>query len=123
MSEGLSHVAIVFLVAAFIVEGAGAAEGLYFVAAGEQVMLMLQHNDALLGFDVCFLVHCFVSFWGRCAQNYQKIYFKNYKNSRWGEAFDNFLIQFSYNFEAAGRPLFFLGSLRSKFSKNLFQKL
>ena len=61
MSEGLSHVAIVVLVAAFIVEGAAAAEGTYF-AAGEQVMLMLQHDDALLGFDVCFLVHCFVSF-------------------------------------------------------------
>ena len=42
MSEGLSHGAFVVLVAAFIVEGAAAAEGLYFVAAaGEQVMLMI----------------------------------------------------------------------------------
>ena len=67
--------------------------------------LMLQHDDALRGFDVCFLFHCFVSFWGRCAQNYQKIYFKNYKNSRRGEAFDNFMIQFSYNFERSDHEL------------------
>ncbi len=49
---GLSHVAFVVLVAAFIVEGAATAEGTYFVAAGEQVMLMLQHDDALLGFHI-----------------------------------------------------------------------
>jgi len=60
---------------------------------------------------------------GSLRSKLSKIYSKNYKNCRDGVAFDNFLIQFSYNFEAAGRPLFFLGSLRSKFSKNLFQKL
>ena len=43
--------------------------------------------------------------WGCCAQNYQKIYFKNYKNSRGGEAFDNFMIQFSSNFERSDHGL------------------
>jgi hypothetical protein len=64
-------------------------------------------------------------FVGRFAQNYKKIYFKNYKNlcgsrsppfdgSAMRDAsgmvchelvdLDNFLIQFSYNFEAEGRP-------------------
>ena len=62
MSEGLSHGAFVVFVAAFIVEGAAAAEGTYF-AAGEQVMLMLQHDDALLGFHIL-LFHC--SLWINC---------------------------------------------------------
>ena len=63
-SEGLSHVAFVVRVAAFIVEGAAGAEGMYFfAAAGEQMALMLQHDDALLGFHIL-LFHC--SLWIYC---------------------------------------------------------
>ena len=114
-----------FAAATAIVDGVVAGE----VAAdggdrtGADDLCLMDSHNVQPGLLVCFLVHCFVSFWGRCAQNYTKIYSKNYKNCRDGVAFDNFLIQFSYNFEAAGRPLVMLGSLRSKFSKNLFQKL
>ena len=40
-----------------------------------------------------------------------------------GEAFDNFLIQFSYNFEAAGRPLFFFGVAALKIIQKFIQKI
>ena len=53
----LSHVAFVVLVAAAVVEGAAAAEGTYF-AAGEQMALMLQHDDALLGVSYISFLYC-----------------------------------------------------------------
>ncbi len=43
--------------------------------------------------------------------------------TRGGKAFDNFLIQFSYNFEAVGRPLFLVGVAALKTLQNLFQNL
>ena len=56
-SVGLSHGAFVVLVAALIVEGAAAAEGMYFAAGLQQMALMLQHDDALRGFHIL-LFHC-----------------------------------------------------------------
>ena len=46
-------------------------------------------------------------FWGRCAQNCQKIDSKNYKNYRDGVAFYNLLILFSYNFERSDHELLY----------------
>ena len=64
MSEGLSCSFVVVFVAAAVVEVA-ATEGLYFfAAAGEQVMLMLQHGGCPRGVsdDVNDVVHRLISF-------------------------------------------------------------
>ena len=42
--------------------------------------------------------------YGRFAQNYKKIYFKIIRIMGMHSLFDNFFIQFFYNFEAVGRP-------------------
>ena len=54
----LSHWPVVALVAVDVFEGTAAAEGLYLFAAGlQQVRLVLQHDDALRGLHILFLLH------------------------------------------------------------------
>ena len=82
--------------------GAGGGELVVSKLAGGYAHCVAEVADCEVLYEDWELFHCAVVFYfvctmvcffgGRCAQNYTKIYSKNYKNCRDGVAFDNFLI-------------------------------
>ena len=102
--------------AAVVLAGAGGAivatvaasnADVAFCAGAEHLCLLNLHYPHF-GFLISLLLHCLLSFIGRYAQNYKKIISKIIRRLRiviLRIVFDNFLIQFFYNFERS--DLFF----------------